>query len=162
MVGKLSKAHYGIERTPINRAAAIAIGLVAECGRDASSVVDGGILPEAEAALQLKSVLGISLELASKCLKNQLDRFELHEVRCAIARRTARQIDERKMKTIQHAMQMCPALSSVKISHKRVRINSLNWKVSKMCPSCGQKRLCRDFRYCPMCGRRLPQGPAGL
>jgi len=161
MIGKPSKAHYGVQRTPINRAAAIAIGLVEEGGRGASSVVDSGILPEAKSALKLKSVLGISLELASKCLKNQLDKFELGEVRSAIARRIATPISGNGKKTIKYAMLMCPALSTVKVDPKPVRINSLNWKASKICPSCGQKRLCRDFRYCPMCGRRLPQGPNG-
>lgn len=141
-------------RRPINKIAAINAGYLDEHGRRVRS--DNELSDIAERVISLQRVVpGLGYELASKMFKHDLDKYELIEVRRLIVARLAKPSNGGEKKILQMAIKCCPSLFPQKqhVSNEPL----VGWKMTKKCPYCLKKRLCKDFCYCPMCGKELPQ-----
>lgn len=141
-------------RRPINKIAAIAAGYLDEYGHRSWSDNELSDLAKRVRSLQ-RVVPGLGYELASKIFKHDLDKYELIEVRRLIVARLAKPSNGEEKKILQVAIKCCPNL----FPPKKHAINEplVGWKTTKICPYCSKKRLCKDFCYCPMCGKELPQ-----
>lgn len=141
-------------RRPINKIAAINAGYLDEHGRRVRS--DNELSDIAERVRSLQRVVpGLGYELAAKTFRDDLDKYELIEVRRLIVDRLAKPCNDKEKKILQKVIECCPSL----FPQKQHVINEplVGWKTTKICPYCSKKRLCKDFCYCPMCGKELPQ-----
>lgn len=146
------------KRRPINKIAAINAGYLDEHGRRVRS--DNELSDNAERVRSLQRVVpGLGYELAAKTFRDDLDKYELIEVRRLIVGRLAKPCNDKEKKILQKVIECCPSLFPRKQQkeHSCTIDEPLGWKMTKKCPYCLKKRLCADFHYCPMCGKTLPQ-----
>ena len=153
---------YGEIRRPINKASAIGAGLLDESGRRVGAFSNAEQSEEAIRTDKLHRLLNISFELASKCLKCQLDRYERKDVVDAVER-NLQSFSEDDCKFVAAILKKClesiPRRISGLVAKGGKSSGVYEWMVTKTCPYCSKanKRLSKDFVFCPMCGERLPR-----